>query len=416
MKEHLLHFAWQNKLFNTKDLTTVDGNTLQILDAGKYNTDGGPDFHHAKIKIGDMTWVGSVELHVQASDWKLHGHHQDKKYGNVILHVVYFNDKTDINIPTLELNGRISSLLLAKYESLMLSRNELVCKNLLDSVDEFTIENWKERLVIERLERKSKEILKSLSENNNDWELVCYRLLGKYFGSHINKDAFELLVQSIDHKILQKHAANTLQTESLLFGTAGFLEREFEDDYPNVLRREHQFLQHKYRLKKMQEHQWQFLRMRPVSFPTIRIAWFAKLVKRMPLFGKLLTMEKPQELLENIFVSDYWKEHYIFDRESKLHSKILGDDFASVLLINVFAPLLFAYGRFKGEDKYVEKSLELLLLTHREENNKTKLFELSNWPQPNAFHTQAAIELYDHYCTSKRCLQCSIGHKILRTP
>src|SRR4051812_39132758 len=128
MKEHLLHFVWQNKLFNAKELITTDGSALQIIDAGKYNTDGGPDFHHAKIKIGDVMWVGSVELHVQASDWKLHRHHHDKKYNNVILHVVYFNDDTHLNIPTLELNGRISSLLLAKYESMMISRHQLVCE------------------------------------------------------------------------------------------------------------------------------------------------------------------------------------------------------------------------------------------------------------------------------------------------
>jgi hypothetical protein len=412
MKEHLLHFIWQNKLFNTKDLRTATGSALQVIDFGKYNKDGGPDFHNAKIKIDEVTWIGNIELHIHASDWKMHGHHRDKKYNSVILHVVYFNDVPG-TIPTLELNGRISPILLEKYEGMMLSRKELICSEMLDSVDTFTAENWKERMVIERLERKSREILQSLNSNSNDWEQTCYQLLAKYFGSHINKEAFEMLAQFLPYKIILKHRDNAFQLEALLFGTAGFLENDFEEQYPAELKREYHFLKHKYQLKSLQEHQWQFLRMRPVSFPTIRIAWFAQLLKKMPLFNKLLSTD-PGILLKDVEASSYWTTHYLFDKPCNFQAKVLGNDFHAVLVVNVFAPLLYSYAKFSGDDKFMDRAFSLLYETHAEINSKTKIFSHPVWEQQNSFHSQAVIEAYDSYCSKKRCLECSVGHKILR--
>lgn len=415
MQERLLHFIWQNKLFNTKDLKTLNGSELQILDFGKYNTDGGPDFWNAKIKIDDVILIGNIELHIHASDWKLHKHEQDKKYNNVILHVIYFNDEPVSNLPSLELNGRIPAVLLDKYEDMMLSQKDLICENLFDTIDEFTFENWKERLVIERMERKSAEILENLKLNNNDWEQTCYQLLGKYFGSHINKEPFELLTRFLDYKILLKHKEDVFQLEALLFGVAGFLNKDFVEIYPRELKQEYEFLKHKYDLKQIQEHHWQFLRIRPVSFPTIRIAWFAKVMQQMPLLNTILESKEENHFLDNIEVSEYWNKHYVLDKLSKHKSKTLGEDFKSILKINVFAPVLFAYGKYRNDDSYTDKAFQLLYQIHGESNTKTKVFESTKFKHENAFDTQAMIELYDNYCTRKRCLECAIGHKILRT-
>ena len=415
MKERLLHFIWQNKLFNTKELKTTNGTEIQILDFGKYNKDGGPDFWNAKIKIDDIILIGNIELHIYASDWKLHKHDHDKKYNNVILHVVYFNDVFISNLTTLELNGRIPNLLVEKYEAMMLSKQDLICRNLLGNIDDFTLENWKERLVIERMERKSTEILDNLKLNNNDWEQTCYQLLGKYFGSHINKEPFELLTHFLNYKTLLKHKNNIFQLEALLFGVAGFLNKDFVEVYPRALKQEYNFLKLKYNLQQLQEHHWQFLRIRPVSFPTIRIAWFAKIIQQMPLLNTILESNDENYFLEDIKVSDYWKEHYILDKLSKHKPKILGHDFKSILKINVFAPILYAYGKFSDEEKYTNKAFDLLSKTPNEINTKTKIFEQAGWQQRHAFDTQAMLELYDKYCTHKRCLECSIGHKILRT-
>ena len=202
MKEQLLHFIWQNKLFNIHELKTSDGLPVTILDFGRLNKDAGPDFSNAKIKIGEILFVGNIEIHVHASDWKKHQHSTDRKYDNVILHVVFFNDWDMSEIPTLELNGKIPRTLLNKFELLMHSNLALPCKHLEATIQSITLDKWKERLLIERLERKSEDIINHLQTNNNDWEQTCYQLIGKYFGSHINKDPFEMLTKTIDYKII----------------------------------------------------------------------------------------------------------------------------------------------------------------------------------------------------------------------
>lgn len=124
MKERLLQYVWQFQYFNKSSLTTVNNEPLQIVSTGNFNTNQGPDFLSAKIKTGVTTWAGNIELHVNSSDWNLHNHSDDKNYGNIILHVVWHND-IDIKdaagkiLPALELQGRISNLLLSRYEELM---------------------------------------------------------------------------------------------------------------------------------------------------------------------------------------------------------------------------------------------------------------------------------------------------------
>lgn len=413
MKERLLHYIWQHKLFNTSFLKTIEGNDLQILEFGKYNKDGGADFWNAKIRIDDVVLVGNIELHVYASDWNLHKHQHNKKYNNVILHVVYFNDEKAANIPTLELNGRIPTILLDRYEAMMHSHRELICENSIKEVNAMTLLKWKERLVIQRLERKADEVLAYLAESGNDWEQVCYQMLGKYFGSHINKEPFELVTRLLDYKILMKHSDSQLQLEALLFGVAGMLNKDFVEVYPRELKQEYLFLKHKYELKQLQEHHWQFLRIRPVSFPTIRLAWFAQLMQRLPLLDKIIESENPLELIEDIHVSDYWECHYVLDKVSKQKTKSMGREFKNVLLINVFIPLIYAYGKSKNDEQFVDKAIHLLYSNTAEHNHKTALFEKIGMKTETAMDTQAWIELYDQFCCQKRCLDCAIGHQLL---
>lgn len=417
MKEKLLHYIWQHKLFNLKELKTVDGQSLQIIDFGKYNNNGGPDFWNAKIKIDDVVLVGNIELHVSASDWKLHRHDGNSKYKNVILHVVYFNDSggVEYKFPTLELNGRIPPVLLDKYKSMMSSHQPLPCLPIVENIEDITIEKWKERLLVERLERKSKEILYELNQASNDWEKICYQLLGKYFGSHINKEPFERLTKAVDYRILLKHADDIFQLEAMLFGAAGLLNKDFVEPYPATLKQEYRFLQAKYNFKSLQEYHWQFLRIRPVSFPTIRLAWFAQLMQQLPLFNAILENEGDYDFLNEIEASAYWQEHYTPDKLSKPKPKKIGEDFKVVLKINVFVPLLYAYGKFTNDSKWIDKSLQVLSCTTAENNSKTRIVKAFGWQQNSAYDTQAFIEMYDAYCTKKRCLECSIGNKILCT-
>ncbi|HMP32103.1 MAG TPA: DUF2851 family protein, partial [Saprospiraceae bacterium] len=93
INEDFLYFIWESKQLANKILTTYDGQELSIVHFGFRNRVSGPDFTGAKVKIGEVLWAGNVEMHVKASDWYLHKHDDDKAYNNVILHVVWINDR-----------------------------------------------------------------------------------------------------------------------------------------------------------------------------------------------------------------------------------------------------------------------------------------------------------------------------------
>lgn len=192
------------------------------------------------------------------------------------------------------------------------------------------------------------------------------------------------------------------------------MNKDFVETYPRALKKEFQFLKHKYNLKEMQEYHWQFLRIRPSSFPTIRIALFAQLIQKMPLFSIVITSRSIGEVLDKIEVSEYWKSHYVFDKLSKYRNKSLGEDFKDMLHINVFAPVLFAYAKQYTDIELAESAISSLQKNKAEYNVKTAHFSSVNLPIKTSYDSQAMIELYDNYCIRKRCLECRIGNKILR--
>jgi hypothetical protein len=282
-EEKLFQFIWQNRCFDQKHLHTLQGDVVEIIAQGNLNHQGGPDFLNAKIKIGQNIWVGHIELHLKTSDWNKHKHQFDKKYDNVILHVVFQNDidfETQ-NLPILELNGRISRQLLNVYHQQMKNSDLLLCKNLGKDVPSIIWTNWKERLMLERLQKKASSIQLDYEILNKDWNQVAYIQMAKYFGVPSNKDNFHQLAFNIDYRILLKNHQNLFAIESILFGTSGLVDIESKEKYPNNLKEEFEFWQQKYDLKKMKSYQWQWLRMRPNSFPTIRIALFSALCQEM---------------------------------------------------------------------------------------------------------------------------------------
>ena len=232
MTERLLHFIWQFQYFNKSELTTSAGELVQVLFAGQYNTNQGPDFSDAKIKIGKTTWAGTVELHIKTSDWKKHNHQSDTNYNNVILHVVWEDDTSSSSvlkkiIPVIELKDRVSKILLQRYEELMNATSFIPCEKSINTVRDITWKSWKDRLLVERLLRKSKIVETHLQQNNYHWEETFWWLLAKNFGMKVNAEAFEAIAKSVSINILAKHKSQIHQLEALLLGQAGLLEGEF---------------------------------------------------------------------------------------------------------------------------------------------------------------------------------------------
>ena len=422
IKEDLLHYVWKTQKFNLKQLETKSGSTLQILDFGVHNYDSGPDFLQAKIRLNETLWIGNIEIHVFASDWIKHNHHSDISYENVILHVVYKCDhdllrKDGSPIPVLELAGRIPPVLFKTYFKLLREELWVPCQNLIENVPEPIKIISIESLAIERLIVKASHFLQVLTQNNNDWEQSFYICLLSGFGSRVNKNAFHQLGLALPLKLLLKHRDDRFILESLLYGTAGLLDFEPHSAYPIALKKEFRFLASKYALKPIRKQFWKFMRMRPVNFPTIRISQFANLLQENPfLLRKILEAENVVDLknLFNIRASDYWTDHFVFDKESIPSIKFMGTDMIDSIVINIIAPFIFMYGQQLSNEKYKMKALHFLEELKPEKNKIITMWRKLGLKPSNSLQTQGLIQLKKTKCDAKRCLECKIGHAILR--
>ena len=416
MTERLLQFIWQFQYFNKSELSAVSGETVQVITPGQYNTNQGPDFAQAKIKIGETTWAGIVELHTKTSEWNKHDHHHDSNYNNVVLHVVWENDTTSNNIPVIELRERVPKILLQRYEELMNSTAFIACEKSLQDVQDITWKSWKVRLLAERLLRKAKAVDEYLLQNNYHWEETFWWLLARSFGMKVNADAFEAIARSIPLTILAKQKQQIHQLEALLLGQAGLLDNKFEEDYPKLLRKEYYFQKSKHKLKPAPVPVL-FLRMRPGNFPTIRLVQLAKLVHESAhLFSKIKDADSLKDVKQwlDVTANDYWHYHYRFDELSAFKEKKLGTSMIDNIIINTVVPVLFAYGNYHGEQKYKDKALQWLGESASENNSITRGFHFIGIENKNAYDSQALIELKNEYCDKKRCLDCSAGNSILR--
>jgi len=417
MTERLLQFIWQFQYFNKQELFTTTGEPVQILFAGQYNTNQGPDFSNAKIKIGPTIWAGTAELHIKTSDWQKHNHQHDSNYNNVILHVVWEDDGAKNDLPVLELQGRVSKILLDRYEELMKVTVFIPCEKSIQTVRDITWKSWKDRLLAERLLRKSALVETYLQQNNYHWEETFWWLLARNFGIKVNAEAFEEIARSIPLNVLAKNKTQIHQLEALLLGQAGLLKGKFEEDYPVMLQKEYQFQKHKYSLKPCSGPVF-FLRMRPGNFPTIRLAQLAMLIHDSAhLFSKIKEAVSVKDVKSwfDVTANDYWHYHYRLDDPSAYKKKKLGAAMIDNIIINTVVPVLFAYGNYHNEDKYKEKALQWLEETAAENNNITRGFQQLEVENRNAFDSQALIELKNEYCDKKRCLECGVGNAVLKS-
>lgn len=418
MTERLLQYIWQFQYFNKTSLQTVEGETVEIVYQGSYNTNQGPDFFEAKLKIGKTLLVGNVELHCKTSEWNTHKHSADKNYANVIAHIVWENDCTlPNNLLTIILQDRVSKILLEKYQKLLNTSSFIPCENSISTVPEITWLSWKERLLIERLEQKSTNVIEHLKKNNYHWEETFWWMIAKNFGIKVNSEAFEKIAQSIPITVLAKHKNQLHQIEALLFGQAGLLDKDFEEDYPILLRKEYQFYKSKYNLQSTNANLF-FLRMRPANFPTVRLAQLAMLVVHsVHLFSKIKEIEEVENVknLLNVTANDYWHYHYNFDELSTYKIKNVGVQMINNLIINTVIPILFAYGHYTNEHHFKDKALRWLTQLTAEKNSRINGFSALQITIKNAFDSQALLQLKNEYCSKKRCLECAVGNKLLKT-
>ena len=420
MREDFLHFLWKYKLFQSDSLFTEEGESIQIVNPGRHNTNAGPDFFDARIRIGDTLWAGNIEIHQRASDWNKHGHQNDPVYRNTILHVVSWSDIQVFNdlgscVPVLVI--RWPHWIEDNYEMLIKSQDWIGCASLLYQVDPFRIKFFLNGIVIERLKQKIEAISKVLTETKDDWGETFYCMLARNFGLKENALPFEMVARSLPQSVLARHHDSLFQTEALLFGQAGLLGEElFGDEYYLELRKEYRFLAVKYGLKPIEGHLWKFMRMHPGNFPTIRLAQFAMLIHHSKgLFSAVIEANNLEDLQQLFMVkaSDYWDSHYSFNKPSVNRKKVFGDQIFSLIVINVVVPFYFLYGESQNKLFLKDRALVILEQMPAENNSAISRWAGAGIIAANALESQALLHLQRNYCEPRKCLDCTIGHKII---
>jgi hypothetical protein len=428
MKEELLHYVWQHQYFDKADLQTDQGEKLTVLRPGHHNTDAGPDFLNARVQIGEVEWNGAVEIHLRASDWQRHHHQTDPKYDQVVLHVVYAADQPVLRtngstIPSLTLAPRLTEALLTTYAALggNLDTIAVPCAPFLPLVPRITRTMMMGRALLERVEQKATLLETQHQHLGGDWEATSYHALAAAFGFKKNSEPLARLAKALPLNILRRHRHDQRQTEALLFGQAGLLPSAADlppsDAYLADLRREYEFLRHKYELadKALPAHAWNFLRLRPANFPTVRIAQLAALLHARPALFEALLTAASVAALEQFFrapVSGYWQTHYRLGSPGKVAA--LGRSSVHLLIINVVVPLRVAYARYVGQPELVEEALALLEQLPAEHNHLTAPYEALAFDHRTAADSQGLLALHHGYCQPRRCLQCAVGSRILQ--
>lgn len=419
ISEEYLHFAWKYGLFH-KDNLEYFNEQIVISDPGEHNHYSGPDFFNARIKIGNTTWAGNVEIHVKASDWYRHGHDNDPVYDSIILHVVLEND-CDIfrinkeRIPVLEI--KLINKHLDQYHRLILSKSEIHCLDKLKTLNKIFFRDWITKMTISRLQCKVNEVYKVLELNKNDWEQTFYHFLGRSFGFKINSIPFGMLVETVPLKVLLKYRNNPDTINAILFGQAGFLENVISGDpYYDALHREFRSIGKILPPRVLHDYSWQFMRSRPANFPTVRISQFASLViNKFPLFTKIIECNDISKMKEIFLLNSvkYWEDHKLFGKVSNKKNYKMGIESAILIIINAVLPVLFSYGKYRMRHELQDRVLRFLDELPPEKNKITNSWNQTDFVAESAFDTQGMIHLTNFYCKPIKCLECLIGCRII---
>lgn len=352
--EQLLHYVWKHKIFPLKELKTTTGQQVEVIDTGLANTDAGPDFFNAKLKLDGVLWIGNIEIHERSSDWFKHGHHADAGYNSVILHIA-----SEIDTEISRSNGeRIPQIQLICPEAVRTNYKELLetdsyppCYRIVPSLPPFTAHSWMTALQMERFEQKATLLNERLKRCQGNWEDAFFITLARNFGFGLNGNAFETWAHRLPFRAVDKHRNDLFQIEAIFFGQAGILEDSDGDGYYLRLKKEYTYLQHKFGLIPMDASLWRFLRLRPANFPHIRIAQLACLYHRAyGLLSRIMETETLQGVRDILKggTSEYWLTHYTFGGSSPSRPKTLSNTSLDLLIINTVVTFLYAYGLHKG--------------------------------------------------------------------
>lgn len=428
--ESLLQYVWKHKMFPLRQLITTDGLSVEVIDTGLQNSNAGPDFFNAKVKIDGTVWIGNVEIHERSSFWHIHGHDSDKAYDNVVLHVA-----SDIDAEVFTSEGRrvpqlcleVPAGVAANHEALLSADRYPPCYAVLPALDRITVHSWMSRLLTERLEQKTRAIERRVELCSGSWESALFVTMARNYGFGVNGDAFERWAMSLPLLSIARHRDDLFQIEALFIGQAGLLDPSTispdhradaqSEGYFERLRNEYQYLAHKFGLSPVDAGAWRFLRMRPQNFPYVRLSQLASLYhsRRADLsrLAECTTADQMRSLLYTE-ATPYWTTHYTFGSVSRRSRKGLSPASLDLLVINTAVPMLFAYGRHRGDEALCDRAFDIIGQLKAENNHVVRMWSECGVKADNAGDSQALLQLKREYCDRKDCLRCRIGYEYLR--
>jgi len=402
--EKLLHYVWKHKILPLKALLTTDGREIEIIDPGTYNTNQGPDFFNAKVKIGGTLWAGNIELHLKSSDWFKHGHDSDPSYNNTILHIAQVVDcevttQEGTHPPQLQLE--IPPHLYQNYQELCQTDDYPRCHRVIPSVPTMKVHMWMDALLAERMCQRAQKVQERVDRLNGDWEQATFVTLCRNFGFGLNGDTFERWAMMIPLQGVAKHRDNLFQIEAIFLGMAGLIDDAAQvrgDEMAGKWKREFTFLSHKFQLSEpMKSSDWKFLRTRPKNFPHIRILQIAELYHSGKAQMSALTEAKDIKELHRILGIG----------GTSANSR-------NLLIINTIVPLLYAYGTHRADNKLIQKAIALLEELPAEDNYILRQWKACGLNVTTAADSQALIQLKREYCDRKDCLRCRFAYEFLK--
>jgi hypothetical protein len=317
-----------------KEILLDDQQKIEIIDVGTHNKDfAGPDFMNARIKFGNITYLGDIEIDTWNSDWKSHGHYFDKKYNKVILHIVISKDKYHPFVYTQEgrkvhsicildfVNENFQSLIVEAVQSEKQNRRfEMPCKDRNEIVHKKDKLEFLAELGIERLKKKSKRFLDRLREmiylremnirepvirydfgenflnkkftlnyfsDTGIWEQLIYEMIFEALGYSRNKEIMMKMAKAANISFLNKYRSNEkfyMITESALFNISGIIpqkakyKEEATTEYIRQLIEIWNSIKENYDGITFNKEDWNFFKSRPQNFPTIRLCGGSHLI------------------------------------------------------------------------------------------------------------------------------------------
>ena len=424
--EKLLHYIWKHRILPLSELRTTDGRSVEVIDPGLPNMHAGPDFFNAKVRIDGVMWVGNVEIHERSADWFLHGHDTDAAYNNVVLHVAAVVDADVVtergdHLPQVQL--AVPQQVLSNYHRLLAFDRYPPCREAVLPLDSIKKRSWLSALVAERLNEKTEAIRRRVALFEGSWEAAFFATMARSFGFGVNSEAFEQWAERLPLMQIAHHRDDPFQVEAMFMGMAGLLDEAqmtpttrdaaLADPYFLSLKREFGYLSRKFRLEPMARQAWRFLRLRPQNFPYIRMSQLAQLYcSRRVGLAEITACESVKQLhvVLQTSVSDYWRTHYTFGKESSLNEKRLSTASLNLLAINAAVPVLHAWGCYRDDERLVQRALDWLEELPAEDNTYIRLWKECGVEARNAADTQALIQLQHRYCERKDCLRCRFGY------